>query len=77
MGFLGPFGEGLGEEGEARDQEEHSLAGARHGLGDLEGGEGLAGAAGHDELAAVGLGQAGGDVLEGVFLVGTKLLFGF
>nr|VFK13229.1 MAG: hypothetical protein BECKLPF1236A_GA0070988_100844 [Candidatus Kentron sp. LPFa]VFK24465.1 MAG: hypothetical protein BECKLPF1236C_GA0070990_1001316 [Candidatus Kentron sp. LPFa] len=77
LALLGPFGEGLGEEGEAQHQEEHPLAGTRHGLGDIEGGEGLAGAAGHSELAAVGLAQAGGDVLEGVFLVGTKLLFGF
>jgi len=40
-----------------------------HCLGDAKRGEGFAGAARHDELAPVGGGEAGDDILDGVFLV--------
>ena len=50
--FLGPLGEGLGKQVQAGDEDALVLVGDF--LGDLEAGEGLAGAAGHDELAAVG-----------------------
>ena len=53
LALLGPLGEGLGKQGEAGDEEEHALALAGVFLGDLQGGEGLPRAAGHDELATV------------------------
>jgi hypothetical protein len=52
--FLRPLGQGLRQQVQAGDQEQDALALAGHVFGDLQAGEGLAGAAGHDELAAVG-----------------------
>lgn len=45
--FLGPLGEGLGKQVQAGDEEQDALVLAGDFLGDLEAGEGLAGAAGH------------------------------
>ncbi len=56
--FLGPFGERLRQQREARHEEQHTATLAGQFLGNLERGEGLAGAAGHDELAARILGEA-------------------
>ncbi len=74
--LLGPLGEGLGEEVERGDEEENEPVGAGDLLGDLEAGEGLAGAAGHDELAAVGLLEAEEDLGLGALLMGAQGLFG-
>ena len=51
--FLSPFGEGLGQEIQRGDEEEDDLVFPGDFFGDLQGGEGLARAAGHDELATV------------------------
>lgn len=70
--FLGPFGEGLGEEGEAGDEKDDAFAGSGEFFGDFEGGEGFASAAGHDEFAAVGGFEAAEDGVFGGGLVGTE-----
>ena len=74
--FLGPLGEGLGKQVQAGDEEEDALVLAGDFLGDLEAGEGLAGAAGHDELATVGGFEAGGDFALGAGLVRAEFLLG-
>ncbi len=74
--FLGPLGEGLGEEIQAGDEEEDALVFPGDFLGDLEAGEGFAGAAGHDELATVGRCEAGGDFALGAGLVEAEFLLG-
>ena len=74
--FLGPLGEGLGKQVQAGDEEQHALVIPGDFLGDLEAGEGLAGAAGHDELAAVGGFQAGDDLAIGAGLVGRSSSLG-
>lgn len=71
-GFLRPLGQRLGKEGEAGDEEEDAPALAGDVFGDLEGGEGLAGAASHDEFATVGLGETGEDIGDGLGLVRAK-----
>ncbi len=73
--FLGPLGESLGKQVQAGDEKQDALVLAGDFLGDLEAGEGLAGAAGHDELAAVGGLEAGGDFAFGAGLVGAEFLF--
>lgn len=52
--FLCPLGEGLRQQRQARHQKQDTLALAGLLLGDFQAGEGLAGATGHDELAACG-----------------------
>ena len=42
------------EQRQTRDEEEHAATATRQRFGDLQAGEGFAGAAGHDEFAAVG-----------------------
>ncbi len=74
LALLRPLRQGLGEQGEAGDQEQHPLALAGDLLGDLEAGEGLAGAARHDELAAVGGLEPCDDRLQRVLLVRPKRL---
>ena len=74
--FLGPLGEGLGKQVQAGDEEQDALVLAGDILGDLEAGKGLAGAAGHDELAAVGGFQAGDDLAAGAGLVRAEFLLG-
>ncbi len=71
--FLRPLGEGLRKEVQAGDEEEDALAGAGDVLGNLERGEGFPGAAGHDELAAVGGFETFGNAAFGAGLVGTQL----
>ena len=56
--LLRPLPHRLLEQQNRRHQIEHPPANAGHRLGDAERGEGLAGAAGHDELAAVVLDEA-------------------
>ena len=73
-GLGGPLAQGLGEQRQ-RGHKEEDLPGGGECLGDLERGEGLAGAAGHDELPAVGgsAGPEGGDhVVERLLLVGAE-----
>ena len=63
-GSLGrPLAHGLLEEGDGRNQVEHAPADAGGSLRNAKRGERLAGAAGHDELAAVVFGEAGGHVV--------------
>ncbi len=57
--FLGPFGEGLRQQRETGHEEQHALAFAGQTLGDLQTGESLAGAAGHDQLASLGILETG------------------
>ena len=73
--FLGPLGEGLGKQVQAGDEEKDALVFAGDILGDLEASEGFAGAAGHNELATVCGGEAGGDFAFGAGLVGAEFLF--
>ena len=53
--FLSPFRERLRQQGQTGHQEQDTLAGAGHGLGDLEASERFARSAGHDQLAAIGI----------------------
>ena len=75
--FLCPFGEGLGKQIQAGDEEEHEFVFPGHFLGNLEAGEGFTGTAGHDELATVGGFEIEQDVGLGAGLVGAELFFGF
>ncbi len=52
--FLRPFGERLRQQRQAGHEEQHAFAFAGQALGNLQTGEGLARAAGHDQLAAFG-----------------------
>ncbi len=70
--FLGPFGQGLRQQRQTRDEEQHMLALASHRFSDLETGEGFASAAGHNQLATVGIGQTGNNRLQCGLLVRTK-----
>ncbi len=74
VAFLGPLGEGLGKQVQAGYEEEHELVFPGDFLGDLEAGEGLARAAGHDELATVGGLQSGDDFALGAGLVRAEIL---
>ncbi len=67
---------GLGKEVQAGDEEEGDFSRPGHVLGDLEGSEGFPGAAGHDELAAVGGLEAEQDVGLGAGLVLAEFLPG-
>lgn len=76
LGLGHPFSEALGDEGDARGEEEDAAPAAAalvyEALHELEGGEGFAGAAGHDEFAAVFGFKAAHDVVDGEFLVGAR-----
>ena len=74
--FLGPLGEGLGQQRQAGHQEQDTTVFAGHLLRDLEGGEGFARSAGHDELAPIGVLQSLADSINGVALVGPQFLAG-
>ena len=67
-----PLPHRLGEQGDRRHEVQHPAAGARHGFRDAQRGEGLAGAAGHDELAAIVVPEAGEHVVERGLLVGPQ-----
>ena len=67
-----PLPHRLGEQGDRRHQVQDPAAGARHGFRDAQRGEGLAGAAGHDELAAIVVPEAGEHVVERGLLVGPQ-----
>ena len=77
-GCLGvPRAQGLGEQCDLGDEEEEEDAPAPvlgESLGDAQGGEGLARAAGHDELAAVRGFQAADDGVQRLPLVGSQVL---
>ena len=75
--FLRPLGEGLGKQVQAGDEEQDALVFPGDFLGDFKAGEGLAGAAGHDELATVGGCEAVGDFSFGAGLVGAEFFLGF
>ena len=79
--LLCPLGEGLGKQVQAGDQEQDTLSRAGDFLGDLEGGESLAGAASHDELATVGGLESEQDIGAGGLLVagpvGVDVVLGF
>lgn len=74
--LLGPLGEGLRKQVQRGDEEQNELVFACDLLGDLQGGEGLAGAAGHDELATVGVLEAEADLGLGAGLMRAELLLG-
>ena len=75
--FLGPFGQGLRQQGQAGHQEQNAFAPAGQGFGDLQAGEGFAGAAGHDELAPVGSLQPRRGRVQRLLLVQSQLLLDF
>lgn len=79
LGLSSPSSQRLAQQGDRRNQEEDARRAAIVGGGafsDLECGEGLAGAAGHDQLAAL---VAGGEPAEhrvdGLFLMRSRLVF--
>ena len=78
LGLLLPLAQALVEELDRGDEEQHrgrlGLAAGRELLGDLERGEGLAGAARHDQLAAVARRQTLPDGLAGLALVRQERL---
>lgn len=74
--LLGPLGEGLGEQVQGGHEEEDELVFPRLLLGDLQGSEGLAGAAGHDELPPVRGLEAEADLGPGRGLMRAELLLG-
>ena len=71
--FLGPFGQGLRQEGQAGYQEQDALTPAGQGLRDLQAGKRLARTAGHDELAPVGNLQPGQRGIQGLPLMKPEL----
>ena len=75
-GVVAPGHEGLVEEGDGGDEEEDEALDAGLLLDEAQGGEGLAGAAGHDEFAAVVRGIVCGGGLEGLLLVVAEGLGG-
>lgn len=68
-----PLAHGLLHQREGRDQKEHAPALPREILGNSQSRERLAGAAGHDEFAAVGLGEAVAHALDRLALVLARL----
>ena len=75
-GVVAPGHEGLVEEGDGGHKEEDEAFAAGLLLDQAQGGEGLAGAAGHDEFAAVVRGIVCGGGLEGLLLVVAEGLGG-
>ena len=75
-GVVAPGHEGLVEQGDGGDEEEDEAFAAGLLLDQAQGGEGLAGAAGHDELATVVLDVVGGGGREGLLLVVAEGLGG-
>ena len=68
----GPLAHGLGEQGDGRHQVQHPSAHAGGRLRNAQRRERLAGTAGHDELAAVAILEAGHHVVERGLLVGAQ-----
>ncbi|MNF96986.1 hypothetical protein D3C84_797990 [compost metagenome] len=71
-----PLGERLRQQRQTGHQKQHPLAGTGQPLGNLQAGKGLAGAAGHDQLAAFGIFEACCNSIQRGFLVIPKLLAG-
>ena len=67
-----PLPHRLGEQGYRRHQVQDPAADACHGFRDAQCGKGLAGAAGHDELAAIVVPETGGHVVERGLLVAPQ-----
>ena len=74
--LLSPFGQRLGQQREAGDQEQNSFVAAGDFFGDLQRGEGLAGAAGHDQLASVFARQAEENALDRFLLMRARIELG-
>lgn len=74
--LLSPFGQGLGQQCEAGDKEQNSFVAACDFFGDLQRCEGLAGAAGHDQLASVFARQAEENALDGFLLMRARFELG-
>lgn len=75
-GLRGPLAQRLGEQRDGGDEEQHAGATAvllRHLLGEAQRGERLAGAAGHDEFAAVVAVEPGHDAVDRLLLVRARL----
>ena len=68
----GPLAHGLGEQGDGRHQVQHTAAHAGGSLCNAQRRERLAGTAGHDELAAVLILEAGHHIVERGLLVGAQ-----
>ena len=74
LGVSGPLAQRLRHERDRRCGEQHATARPGDLLGGAQRGEGLAGAAGHDQLAAVVLLEAGAHVVQGALLVRAHFL---
>ena len=74
LGLVGPLAHRLGDERDRRRQEEDERALGQQLLGQAQGGYGLAGTAGHDELSAVELLELLEARVDGLALVRTGLL---
>ena len=74
LGVVGPLAHGLRHQRERGDHEEDGAAPAHEVLGDAQRGEGLARAAGKDQLAAIGLDEARAHRLQRLALMGTQRL---
>ena len=76
LGLVRPFLQRLGHQSQRRDQEENACVAflLSEAFGDLKGREGLAGAAGHDQLAAVVVDEALHRGNDGVVLVRAEPL---
>ena len=75
--LLGPLGEDLGKERETWNEKENAPPWPCISLGNLERGEGLTGAASHDELATVGSLEAEEGIVDGGLLMCTRVELGF
>ena len=73
-GIRGPFLEGLGQQGDRREEDQHGPPCADQLLGDAEARVGLTGPTGHDQLAAVDLLEAVENGRDRVALVGEGRL---
>jgi len=82
LGLIRPLAQGLGEQGDGGDQEQHSGALAMPCLGalglqpfsDLQSGERLTRSTGHDQLAATVLGKALEDIVDRLTLMLARRL---
>ena len=75
--LLGPFGEGLGKQGQTGNEKENATIFSHHLLGDLQSGEGFAGATRHDELSAIGIFETELHMIDGASLVIAGIVFFF
>ncbi len=69
-----PFADGLAHKRKGRNQHQRNTTSAHHRFRNLQAGKGLAGAASHDQLATISVGQTFLHRVQGILLVRSQLL---